>query len=273
MPYSKNNNYTPDSFTDIMTDLMEGVNREFKTEFTYESFVGTGYFKYFYILAQVLLARENEFAEAYVKLQDFIRTTNERIAIPKTPREGLIKTFSDRGYTVSLRPQLLSNAGKLGVCVLADTSDADYDDKKKEILEILKDCTAAGLYYDGDQRGYVRLSNGQDFEFAFYLPTRKTASLRLTVTVSQNTSLRADDADEIRKKLLANIAHEYGLGKNFEPEKYFTISRDAPYAASVKLEWKTDGNFESAIYEANFRDLFVFSAERVEVTVNEPTTV
>lgn len=269
MPYSKNNNYTPDSFTDLITRLMNGVNAQFKTVFTYETFVGTGFYKFFYILAQEVLAAENEFAEAYAKLQDFIRYTNEKIAIPKTPREGLIKTFADRGYTVSLRPQLLSNAGKLGVCVLVDTDAADYEKKKKEILEILKDCTAAGLYYDGDQRGYVRLSNGQDFEFAFYTPVRKQASLRLTVTVSQNTALHADGADEIRKKLLANIAAEYGLGKNFEPEKYFTISRDAPYAASVKLEWKTDGDFESAVYEAGFRDLFVFYAERVEVTVND----
>lgn len=271
MPYSKTNNYTPDSFEDIITRLMDGVNAQFKTDFVYETFVGTGFFKFFYILAQEILAVENEFALAYAKLQDFIRTNNERIAVPKTPREGLIKTFKAKGYTVSLRPQTLSNAGRLGVCVQADASAADFDDKKKEILTMLKDYTAAGIFYEGDQRGMVRLSNGQDFEFAFYTPVLKQATLRLTVTVSQNTALRADGADDIRKTLLANIAEAYGLGLNFEPEKYFTISRDAPYAASIKLEWRTDGEFSSAVYEANFRDLFVFAADRVEVIVNDAT--
>lgn len=269
MPYSDKMNYTPDSFTDIITRLMDGVNEQFHTDFTYETFVGTGFFKFFYTLAQEILAREHEFAEAYVKLQDFIRTTNERIAIPKTPRDGLIKTFAQRGYTISLRPQTLETAGRLGVCVEIDPTASDYGEKKAEILEMLRRYTTGGLYYDGNHRGMVRLSNGQDWEFGFYSPNRKTAHLRLTVTVSQNTSLLSEDEEEIRKKLLDNIAAQYGLGFDFEPEKYFTISRDAPYASSVKLEWKTNGIFSGAVYSADFQDLFVVDAARTEVIVND----
>lgn len=269
MPYSNKKNYTPDSFSDIMMRLMEGVNAQFKTTFVYETFVGSGFYKFFYAPVQELLAAENTFAEAYAKLQDFIRTTNERIAIPKTPREGLIETFAKAGFVVSLEPQNLDNAGKLGVCVLVDASAEDFVQKKDEILKMLKEYTVAGLYYNGDQRGNVRLSNGQNFEFAFYTPLKSTVSLKLTLKLSKNTTILADKENEIKAKLLKNLAELYRLGNNFEPSKYFTISRDAPYASEVLLEYKIgEAAFTSAVYEANFKDLFVFAPERIEVVIS-----
>ena len=269
MPYTNDNNYTPDSFADLMARLMNGVNAQFKTTFTYETFVGTGFYKFFYILAQEMLTVENEFAEVYAKLQDFIRYTNEKIAIPKTPREGLIDTFAKAGYLVSLEPQTLDNAGKLGVCVDVDPAGGDFGDKKKDILSLLKEYTVAGLYYAGDQRGQVRLSNGQDFDFAFYTPTRKEISLKLTIKLSKNTTIVADGENVIKEKLLKNLSELYRLGNNFEPEKYFTISRDAPYASAISLEWKAGAdNFSSGVYEADFKDLLLFDAGRIQVVMS-----
>ncbi len=269
MPYTTENNYTPDTMQDLMNQFMLGVNERFGTSFTRETFVGTGFYKYYYEIAQQILKAENTFAEAYAKLQDYIRTTNETIAIPKTPREGLINLFSKAGYVISLEPQTQGNAGTLGVCVEVDTAAADFPNQKTQILTMLKDYTVAGLYYSGDQRGVVRLTNGQDFDFAFWAPVRADMSLRLTVTPSKNSTILVDSTDQIKEKLLNNLAALYQLGNNFEPEKYFTISRDAPYASAVLLEWKTGSNqYSKNIYEANFKDLFQFDEKRIEVVIN-----
>lgn len=267
MSYSTDQNYVPETLADIMARFMQGVNQRFGTSYTAETFVGTGFYKYFYEVAQNILAAENTFAEAYAKLQDYFRHTNETIAIPKTPREGLIKTFKDAGYVISIEPQTQQNAGTLGVCVLVDTAAETYAAQKAQILTMLKDYTVAGLYYAGTERGEVTLSNGQVFEFGFYPPAKKEASLKLDITLSKNSTILADKEDEVKDKLLANLAQLYTLGNNFEPEKYFTISRDAPYASAVKLQWKTDGAYSGDIYQANFKDLWLFSKERIEVVI------
>lgn len=274
MPYTNENNYVPDSFYDVITRFMQGVNEEFGTDFVYETFVGTGFYKFFYLIAQNILGAENSFAEAYAKLQDFIRYMNEKIAVPKTPREGLIESFAARNYVLSLRPQTLETAGILAACVQVDPSAEDFPAKKEEILTMLKDYTIAGLYYDGDQRGMVRISNGQEFEFAFFAPVRYEMTLRLSIQVSQNTLLLIPTEQAIKEALLENLTAQYRLGNDFEPEKYFTISRDAPYAASVLLEWKTeDSTFSSDILKANFKDLYLFDENRLEVVIENAATV
>lgn len=268
MPYNNDNNYVPETFQDIMTRLMQGVNIYFGTNYTYENFVGTGFYKFFFVVAQSLLSVENTFAEAYAKLQDYIRTTNERIAIPKTPRQGLIDTFAKAGYVISIEPQTQENAGTLGVCVDTDPASGEFADKKKQILAMLKDYTVAGLYYNGEHRGNVRLSNGQDFEFAFFTPIRQEMTLKLTVTLSQNTNIVADNEKTVKEKLLANLATLYRLGNDFEPAKYLTISRDAEYASEVSLEWSLTGaeeDYSKEILKADFKDLFLFDAARIEV--------
>ena len=268
MPYNNDNNYIPETFQDVMTRFMQGVNSFFGTNFTYESFVGTGFYKYFFVAAQNVLEAENTFAEAYVKLQDYIRTVNERIAIPKTPRQGLIDTFAKAGYVISIEPQTQDNAGTLGVCVDTDPNSGQFGDRKKQILSMLKDYTVAGLYYNGEHRGNVRLSNGQDFEFAFYTPTRKEMSLKITITLSQNSNIVADNEDQVRKKLLTNLSQLYRLGNDFEPSKYFTISRDAEYASEIEIQWSlsgADNDYSKSILKANFKDLLLFAESRIKV--------
>ncbi len=271
MPFTTENNYVPETFNDLMIRFMQGVNSQFGTNYTQESFVGTGWYKFFYPIAQNILTVENLFAQTYAKLQDYIRTTNETIAIPKTPREGLIKTFADRGFLISIEPQTLANAGVLGVCVEVDPTADDFADTKQTILDILRDYTVAGLAYHGAHTGTSRLSNGQDFSFAFDTPTRKATHLQLTVTLSQNTTIVADSEATVKEKLLANLAALYKLGNNFEPEKYFTISRDAPYASKITLAYSfsgEEGTYETEVYQADYKELLQFAAERIEVVIS-----
>ena len=43
MPYTQENNYIPDTLNDLMTRFLLGVNKQFNTSFTLETFIGTGF--------------------------------------------------------------------------------------------------------------------------------------------------------------------------------------------------------------------------------------
>jgi hypothetical protein len=62
--------------------------------------------------------------------------------------------------------------------------------------------------------------------------------------------------------LLANIAEKYRLGRDFEPQRYFTTA-DAPWTSQVLLEYDTGGGFVSDIFEADYDDLFEVLLENV----------
>ncbi|MGB2579398.1 hypothetical protein AAIR98_001317 [Elusimicrobium simillimum] len=270
MPYFTDTGFTPGSLDEAMQILMEGVNEKFGTKYTYDTFQGTNFYKYYYGVAQRGIELENIFAEIYLKYQDYIRTTNERIAIPKTPVEGLAETFkSALGITVAVAPQSAANAGTISVCALLNDADADYPAQKQKVLQGLKDYTVAGLYYAGDQRGDITLSNGQVFDYGFYLPTYHDTELKINITPSRNTRILVDSDDTIKEKLLKNIKDLYGLGLDFAPERCFTVDRDAPYAGKVVLSYKraSDSAFRTDIFTAGFRDLMNFDKEKITVVI------
>jgi len=72
--------------------------------------------------------------------------------------------------------------------------------------------------------------------------------------------------DDVRLQLLENINARYGLGKNFEPQKYFAIS-DAPWTSNVLLEWSNDAGMTwfSDVFEAEFDELFDIGLEDIEI--------
>lgn len=275
MAFSQENGYTPASIEVIMTDLMTGINTQFGTTYTYESFVGTNFYKYFYALAQRLQANEVKTSEIFLKLQQYIAITNESISRPVVTNPGLIEKFEDEGYTASVKKMIEADAGKIHICVDVDETETDppYAETKLAICEIIRDSTVAGAVTMGDQTEAIVLSNGQSFDFKFALPNRIPVGLRLTIATSENNQVVIDAPEEVKLRLLANIAARYKLGKNFEPQRYFGIT-DAPWAASVLLEWTddvTDGEIDvtptwhDEVYDAEFDDLFVIDLELVEL--------
>lgn len=261
--------YVPSGFNDILARLIARVNEQFGTSYTEQTFVGTNFYKCFYPLIQEVISAEADFAEAYEKLADYIRDTNSVLNVSKTPDEALISAFKEAGYVLSLEKNTLANAGTIAACVDVDGDAEDYPAKKAEILELLKENTVAGMYFKGSERGLRTLTNGQDMEFAFALPVRSNMALKLTLTLSGDTNILVDSEDEIKNKLLKNLADMYSLGRNFEPARYFTISRDCPYASAVLLEHKKDGeeSWSSGVYQSDYTDLFVFDKNNIEVVL------
>jgi len=155
-------------------------------------------------------------------------------------------------------------ATKSGVFLTGGGTNAGYAAEKLEIATIIKDSTVAGAVTQGSQSETIVLSNGQSFDFKFHLPERIPIKLRLTTVLSENNQVEVGNPDDVKIALLAKINASYRLGKNFEPQRYFSIV-DAPWAASVLLEYSLDtgATWSSAIYDANFDDLFEFGLEDI----------
>jgi hypothetical protein len=258
MGYSNETGYIPLTISDIMSYVMAGVNTQFGTTYTAETFLGTNFYKYFYALVQRMQANETKTDEIFLKLQDYFNYTNETILNPKVTPEGMIAAFTQAGYIASIKPMVVGDAGKLYVCVDVDNADEDYAAMKLEINTIIKNYNVAGVVSQGAESSTIVLSNGQSFDFKFNLPDiTEDVLLRLTITTSRNNQGLIGTPEDSKQALLDHIQAEYRLGKDFEPERYFTIA-DAPWASDILLEYSVDAgsNWLSDIYEADYDELF-----------------
>lgn len=376
MGFASESGYTPLSIEAIMESLMDGINAQFGTAYTTETFVGTNAYKYFYALAQRIQSNEIKASEVFVFLQQYFDITNERIQRPVGTNPGVIEALEGEGYVASVKPTIEADAGKIFICVdveddhargvveitsyanlvsgtddsitvgatqfvaqagaatpgsgtfqaatsneataqsLADqinahatagalveatvdgvevlirakargtggnsivleytdndtnvgatvtgsgtleggvTADDDYDDLKLEVATIIKNSVSAGILTQGGEVENIVLSNGQDFDFRFALPNRQRTYLRLTLTLSDNNQVVIDSPEDVKQRLIHNIEAKYRLGRDFEPQRYFTTA-DAPWTSQVLLEWSDDNsNWHDEIFEAEFDDLF-----------------
>jgi len=157
-------------------------------------------------------------------------------------------------------------ATKSGTALSGGTTEAGYAAKKLEICEIIKDSVVGGVWSMGDQTETITLSNGQDFDFSFCLPNRLVPLVRLTTVLSDNNQSVILTTDQQKAIVLANIAARYKLGRDFEPQRYFSVV-DAPWAASVLLEYSLNGgaSYASTVYEADFDDLFEVGLANISI--------
>lgn len=269
MPFI-NNDYAPLSFYDILDIVISKWNEGFGTDYDRDTFEGTNAYRFAYPFIQTLLQIDAGYSEVYTKLQGFIDEINAKINNAKTTNQGIITAFADKGYTAAVRSNNVEDAGRLGISVLVDINADDYPDKKEEILKIIRDSSAAGLFYDGSESGQVQLDNEQVETFAFEPAELIPTNLRLTIKVDSGTNYAKDTTDTIKEKLLNNLSNLYGLGRNFAQEKYFEINRDAPYAANIELEYqnsKTGNQWTKGILDAEYTWLFTFSASNITVVI------
>lgn len=264
MSFASDTGYTPITIEEMMLSVMTNVNTQFGTTYTAETFLGTNFYKYFYSLIQKLQENEIKTSEIFLKLQDYFAITNEKIARPVVTPPGIIEKLLSAGYTASVKPPVVGDAGKIYICVDTDETDPLYAATKLAINTIIKDSTAAGVISQGTESSSIVLTNGQSFDFKFNLPTRIEVLLKLTLTLSENNQTVIADPDVIKQLLVDNIEARYALGKNFEPQRYFSIT-DAPWAQSVLLEYSTDNGstYSSAVYNADYDDLFVVELENI----------
>ena len=269
MGFAKENGYIPLSIETIMDAIRVGVNTQFGTSYTSENFVGSNHYKYYYVGAQRLQGSEVKTSEIFQKVQDYITVTNQRISRPVTTAPGTIELLENEGYIASTKKPEVGDAGKRYICVDVDETDDEYAATKLAINTLISQSTVGGVVTMGDQVDSITLSNGQSFDFKYALPDRKIVKLKLTVTLSENNQVVIKTPEEQKATLLANIAAKYRLGRNFEPQRYYSVV-DAPWAESVLLEWSADwdpgpATWHDEVFEAVFDDLFVISLENIEL--------
>jgi len=268
MSFSLENGYVPVTFAEVMDAIRVGINAQFGTTFTTETFVGTNWYKYFYTLVQRLLENETKTSEIFLKLSQYISSTNLKIQRPSVSPPGLVDSFSSRGYTASVKNNLIADAGTVSICVDTNSAAPTYPATKLAINGLIRDFVAAGIVSKGTEVSQITLSNGQQFDFKFYLPTYIPIKLRLTLAASDNQMVVIPTDVVTRATLFNNIQARYRLGWDFEPQRYFTAV-DAPWAASILLEYSLNGGttWASVVYEADFDKLFTFALADIAVVV------
>lgn len=248
-----------------MSSLMVNVNAQFNTSYTDETFIGTNLYKYFYALAQKVEENEIKTGEIFAKIQDYFALMNERISRPVGTPPGLLAKLLEAGFIGSIKPPIDADAGKLYVAIDIDILAAGFAAKKLSINTLLSQSVAGGIVTQGDQVTPIILSNGQSFDYKFKSPNKIVPELRLTITLSENNQLVVGNPDDVKTRLMLNIAANYRIGKNFEPQRYFTIV-DAPWAETVLLEYKIGaGAWTNAVYDSNYDDLFVIGLDHIEI--------
>lgn len=269
MSYSSENGYTPANIETLMLNVMDNVNTQFGLTYTAETFIGTNLYKFLYALVQRLQENEVKTSEIFSKLQDYFAFTNERISRPVNTNPGLIGVLEANGYIASVKKPIDSDAGKVFIAVDVDETADDYAATKLAIATIIKDSTVAGVVSQGGEVTSIVLSNGQSFDFKYALPDKHVTHLKLTVTTSENNQSIILSPEEVKDILLDNIEERYRLGKNFEPQKYFSLS-DAPYASAVKLEYSLDAGatWLTSIYDAEYDDLLTFDLANLTLVEN-----
>ena len=273
MGYASDTGYVPLSIPEIMEVIRVNVNAQFGTSYIQQNFIGTNFYKFMYALAQRIQENEVKTSEIFLKMQEYFSVTNEKILRPNTTHPGIFDYFRDAGFLVSTKPPSDTDRGKLFICVDVDDSAPSYATTKLALCNLVKNCCVGGVVSQGDQVEAITLSNGQSFDFKYSLPTRIPVALRLTITTSENNLFTIDDPLVTKQKLLDNIEASYRLGKNFEPQRYFSVV-DAQWAATVLLEWTddvTDGEIDdtptwsSSVYDSAFDELFEIDPALVEI--------
>ncbi len=260
MPFSSENGYVPISIETMIDSVRQNVNTQFGTTYTTDTFIGTNFYKYFYALIQRLQENEVKTSEIFLSLQQYFDVTNETILRPAVTPEGMLEAFAESDYTVSIKAPIVGDAGKLYLCALLDDGDDNYPTDKLAVCTLLKQYCVAGVVTQGTETETLVLTNGQAFDFKFTLPDTIVTKLRLTNTTSDNNQTIIKSTADIKADLLANIAARYNLGKDFEPQKYYSLT-DAPWCSQVVLEWSTDGGstYHTTVRASDFDELLTFA--------------
>ena len=266
MSFAADEGYLPTSINAMMSLVMANVNTQFATSYTEETFLGTNFYKYFYALIQRLQENEVKTSEIFLRMQEYFNITNEKIQRPNTTHPGIYDYFEAEGYFVSTKPPADVDAGKVYICVNVDETADDYATEKLAICNIVKQCVVAGVISQGTESESITLANNQAMDFKFNLPDRIPITLKLTTTLSDNNLFTIATPEVQRQRLYDNIVASYRLGKNFEPQRYFSVI-DAPWASSVLLEWDDGSGFVDDIFEADYDQVLTF--ELADITLVE----
>jgi hypothetical protein len=247
MAFDLINSYRPRTFDQILTAMTAEINTQFGTTYDTTTIIGTEFYRFFYAGAQEVMKAEAFTAEITAKMTDYIRTSNENINLPKSTIDGFIQALkrpeAEGGLGLDSTIKNITDpaeGGHLFLVVDTDSGAAGYAELKQKIFDKQAAWLSAGLFYEGAETGTKTAINGQVFDYAFDLPTAVDILVRITVTVSANSTTPILNENQIRNIFNTNFSALYRIGLDFEPEKYLEIARDLPFASEILLEYSED---------------------------------
>lgn len=244
--------YTPDDFNDVMN----GYYHAFIAQDGFETlsrvrFDASAEYTVFYASAQIDMSIQAMFAQTFDKVIEYLAKINLRIQQPATVPDAIAASFMrNLGLDAKCQPMTLENRGKSHIAI-------DYEPSvsiNQKIGELLKKHIIDGVVTVGDISQNVTFSNGSQGVFKWYRATRKATLIKITIIKSRNSTYALDTAERIIHKFNDNFAKLYRMGLDLEPERYFEVERDAPYAAEVLTEYSFDAGktWSSVVYKSDF---------------------
>lgn len=204
----------------------------------YNQFVASDEYKIFYPSAQIDMYIDNLLAETFLKMSDFISAANLRISNPTTTPNALMAGLLERfGFRSSVKQMTEENAGKMHVAI-DYTPDADLNYQIASYFE--KTAVVGSTYMVGDVEQDIVLEKGGIETYRWVAATEQAMHFRIRITRSRNSTAVEDTPESIVSLFLANFELFYWVGMDVEPERYFEINRDAPYAAEIITEYSLD---------------------------------
>lgn len=269
MSYAQDTGYTPRTVEEILEEWREEINDQFDTTYDAQTFVGSKHYQYFYRAAQMVQRGEVKTSQIFQKLQDYIATTNDRIQRPTTTYPGLVEALEDAGYSASIKPPAYEDRGTVSICIDVDDTDPDYPAIKQELLELISTFIAGGMVFMGTETGDVVISNGQNFPFAYFLPTKRRTYMRVTLKKSDNSNVEIPDDVTLRTLVRDNVLARYQLGWDFEPERYLTQA-EVLWASDLKIEYSFNlFGWDVDVYQASFDELLQVALGDIQIFIED----
>lgn len=231
----------PDNFDTIMLLYYESFKNS-KPEFshvTYTKFTASREYELFYPSVQIDMQIEALISEIYTKTTEFIAEKNLAIQNPTTTRNAIASALErEFGLKASVKEMIEEDSGKIHLAI-------DYTPEPALNLQIASYLEAKGVvasaYMVGDIEQPIVLTSGGVATYRWVTADEGEIKFKMTITESRVSTAPTDSVDEVVAKFTANWNAIYKIGQDIEPEVYFEIVRDAPYASNILTEYSTDG--------------------------------
>ena len=268
MSFDIENGYSPRTEEDILSDLVDSVNFNYKTSYTPETFVGTNLHKLYYPGMQLIMGVENGLGSIAAKVQDYISYINKTIAYPKSSPNGIMNEIKNK-WNVDASVMPINNVDDRGKCFIAcdvDKSAAGYDELKQNIINTIGECVSAGCAFNGTETGIFVGNNGQNFQIAYEIPTEVNMTVKIVATVSRNSKDFIPIENVVSNLYQEKFKAAYRLGFDFEPDAYL-CKDDLPWASNISVTYQVNGagDFTGNVYKAAYNQKIVLTSVSTEI--------
>lgn len=263
------NGYTPETFDTIINQYYQTFVSQYGS-FTFERFRGSREYELFYSAAQIEMQYQAIFAEIFSQVSEWFIETSEKINAPSTVPAAIIQKFKDDlSLDVAVKPMELADAGMAHIAI-DYTPSPELNVKIAELLAT--ECIAAGVVTVGDIDQDYSTTEGQPFTYSWTQSIEKPVKFRIEIFVSRGSSQFLESTTDIRQRFLDNYESFYRIGKDIEPEVYFEINRDAPYASNIITEYSVNGGIDWFIapFQTIYTDKYIAELDLADVTVTRP---